>query len=268
MDPDEYQKAWRAMTSQMRVTFNTDVLLNAVQFDQRTFRAMLFWQDCRAVGIALLMLPVWLCLGVIWSLPWTWYLTVPALAWVAGFVLVDRVRHQQPSAPDVSLLRGLRGSLSQVEHQIWLFRNMFWWYLLPSSILIPAFFVHVAGMRSSGGSELLGCLLLVIAIYAVIYFLNQLAVRLQLEPRRRELLTLIADLCCGDQHGQLVVKRKPEFARRPSEVLRPLVLASFCSLTITWIALSGGLFDSSGHGRPRNGAPAVASFTALMTDLR
>ena len=46
----------------------------------------------------LLMVPLWIYMGVKLSLPWTWYLTVPALLWVAGYMLVDRMRHQTATA--------------------------------------------------------------------------------------------------------------------------------------------------------------------------
>ena len=91
------------------------------------------------------MMPVWFYLGITLSLPWTWCLTVPALVWVAGFILVDRKRHpQKPSEPDEPLLDSVKESLTQVEHQIWLLRNVFWWYLLPFAISILAFFAQVA----------------------------------------------------------------------------------------------------------------------------
>ena len=84
------------------------------------------------------------------SLPWTWYLAVPAIIWGAGFILVDRMRHpQRPSKPGEPLLHCAKESLTQVEHQIWLLRNVLWWYLLPFSISILAFLVHVAWQSSS-----------------------------------------------------------------------------------------------------------------------
>ena len=84
------------------------------------------WRDVREVGTSLVMVPVWLALGIGLSLPWTWYLTVPAMLWIAGFMLVDRKRHpRQASEPGEPLLIGANKSLAQVEHQIWLLRNVF-----------------------------------------------------------------------------------------------------------------------------------------------
>ncbi|MBC7965979.1 MAG: hypothetical protein H7Z17_08645, partial [Fuerstia sp.] len=149
MDPDKYQQAWQAHSSKTRVTVNADLLLKEVQHNVQNFRAMIFWRDFREVGVALLMIPLWFYLGSKFSSPWTWYLSVPAFIWVAGFMLVDRMRHKQkPSEPSETVLHCVQQSLTQVEHQIWLLRNVFWWYLLPFAIPITAFFAHVSWLSS------------------------------------------------------------------------------------------------------------------------
>jgi hypothetical protein len=156
---------------------------------------MIFWRDFREVGIAMLLLPVWFYLGAMISLPWTWYLTVPVLVWMAGFLLVYRQRHMPRSEPDGPLLRCVEDSLTEVEAQIWLLRNVFWWYLLPPSISITAFLVHLGWLsRARGWLPAAGTVVMLASVYAVLYFANQYAVRSQLEPRRQELLTLLAGL--------------------------------------------------------------------------
>src|SRR5579863_5275028 len=144
MQPDKYQQAWKAQTSGTRVTVDSDVLFKEVERSQRNFQAVIFWRDFREVGLALLMLPVWFYLGIMMSLPWTWYLTVPVLVWMAGFMLVYGKRHKpKPSEPHKPLLDCVKNSLTEMEAQIWLLRNIVWWYLLPPFISITAFFVHV-----------------------------------------------------------------------------------------------------------------------------
>jgi hypothetical protein len=200
MEPDKYQQAWQAHSSRTRVTVDADSLLKEVQSHQRNFRALIFWRDFREVVVALVLIPVWFCLGLTLSLPWTWWLTVPVLVWMAGFMLVYRRRHMpKPSGPDQPLLPSVKNSLSEVEGQIWLLRNVFWWYLLPPSISISAFFVQIGwSTRALGGLQALAGVIvlevLLALVYGAIYFLNQYAVRSQLEPRRGELLTLLATL--------------------------------------------------------------------------
>lgn len=199
MDPDKYQQAWQADAAQTRVTINTDLLLNEVQRSHLEFQSTIFWRDVREVGVSLLMIPFWFWMGITLALPWTWYLTVPALVWIAGFLLVDRKRYpQRPSEPGKPLLHYVKESLTQVEHQIWLLRNVFWWYLLPCSISIMAFFAHTAWETSDVWWVFLIVVglggLFLFVLYGWVYRLNQHAVRVQLEPRRQELLKLVASL--------------------------------------------------------------------------
>lgn len=200
VEPDKYQQAWHAQSSQRRVSVDADLLRKEVQRNQRNFRAVIFSRDRRELIVALLLICVWFCLGFTIPLPWTWWLTVPVLVWMAGFMLVYRKRHQpKPSAPDEPLLYCVKNSLADVEAQIWLLRNIFWWYLLPPFLSISAFFVDVGWrvralgwLPSFGFSGLL--MAMVAVLYAGLYFVNQYAVDSQLEPRRRELLALFASL--------------------------------------------------------------------------
>ena len=94
MDPDDFKRAWQTQSSQTRLTIDAELLLKEVEHNQRHFDATIFWRDVREVGTSLLMVPVWIYLGATLSLPWTWYLSVPAMLWVAGYMLADRMRHR------------------------------------------------------------------------------------------------------------------------------------------------------------------------------
>src|SRR3954451_17696328 len=122
-NPDEFKRAWQG---QPRLTVDAELLLKEVQRNEQSFNAMIFWRDFREVGLALVMVPLWIYLGVKNSSPWTYYLTVPVLLWYAGFMLVDRRRHQRQPSEGESLRRHVEGSLAEVEHQIWLLRNVHW----------------------------------------------------------------------------------------------------------------------------------------------
>ena len=143
---------------------------------------MIFWRDVREVGACLLILPVWIFMGVRQSLPWTWYLVIPVLFWIAGFILADRLRHKRRSAdPAESLRSRVSHSLEQVEHQMWLLRNLHWWYLLPIAVAVAAFFAQVTWREHAWGWWTALALSLAVAIVAIvlgfIYWLNQFAVR-------------------------------------------------------------------------------------------
>ena len=98
-----------------------------------------------------------------------------------------------PSSP------ALKASLHQVNHQIWLLKNVFWWYLLPFASAVGISIGHsVWHARNPGLAAMIGLVvaaaLFIALVYWGIYWLNQFAVRKCLEPRRQELESLLAGL--------------------------------------------------------------------------
>src|SRR5262245_25454936 len=102
---DELQKAWQSEGAQARLTVDADLLLKEVQRNHRLFAATIFCRDAREIGVALVLIPIWILLGIHWTLPWTWYLCVPALLWIAGFMYADRKRQRLREARAGNTLR-------------------------------------------------------------------------------------------------------------------------------------------------------------------
>ena len=196
--PDPLKEAWQMQTAQPQFTIDPNLLLTEFRRNERTFTAMIFHRDVREIGVALILIPVWIVLGRCSDSPWTWYLTIPGLLWIAGFMLVDRRRHARPPAPEAPMLQQVAAALADVEHQITLLKNVLWWYLLPLALPMFAFFAHVS-WRSWDGSWLSLVMsaipfTIVVGVFAFVYWLNQYAVRKTLEPRREELQTLLETL--------------------------------------------------------------------------
>ena len=199
MNPDDLKPAWKVESSQTRLTTDPERLIEDLRLKQECFRSAIFWRDVREVGVCLLLVPLWIYLGIRNALPWSWYLAVPAMLWIAGFMLVDRLRHnRRQSGPGEPLRQGVESSLAQVDHQIWLLRNVLWWYLLPIALAMLAFFAQVTWQERSGGWLAALAALFVIIIEATVlagvYWVNQHAVRAVLEPRRLELETMLRSL--------------------------------------------------------------------------
>jgi CubicO group peptidase (beta-lactamase class C family) len=249
--PDKFQQAWQTQANRSRITVDANLLTDMVQRNQRDFRATIFRRDCLEIGVGLIMLPCWFYLGASGTLPWTWYLTVPAIIWVIGFILVDRRRHpQKPIEPGAPLLASAQESLTQLEHQIWLLRNVFWWYLLPFTVSILAFFAHVslqelvpaegwlATLAQLGSFVFLSAILFF--VYGFIYWLNQYAVRKQLEPRRQELLKLLKALQddgTGEASGDFPILMNDDLAPcQPSP--RRRLFAILCAVAILLASLA------------------------------
>lgn len=193
-NPDDLKRAWQG---QPRLTVDADLLLKEVQRKERRFSTMIFWRDFREVGLALVLAPLMIYLGLKNSSPWAYYLMVPVLLWIAGFMLVDRARHQRRPSPDSGepLRRHLESSLAEVEHQIRLLRNVHWWALLPMAVAMLGFFCQVAWRERGGGWWTALSVSMVVGLegglLGGVYWLNRYAVRAMLEPRRLELNTLL-----------------------------------------------------------------------------
>src|SRR5438270_3599908 len=148
MTLDPFQQAWQ---SQPDPPLDADRLVREFRRGQQRFAAMTFWRDAREVGVSLVLLPVWVGMGVGIGLPWTWYLVMPGIAWIAAFMTIDRMRQRRRRAlPGDPLARGVAGALAEVEHQIWLLRNVHWWYLLPLGVPMLAFSAHIFWQPSRG----------------------------------------------------------------------------------------------------------------------
>lgn len=199
MNADPLQAAWQSQPPPGRLTINTDLLLQEVRRNQRTFTSQVYWRDAREIGIALVLIPVWIYLGRVVGEFWTWYLTIPALVWVVAFMIIDRRRHQRPQpSPGDPLRDSIQRSLADVEHQIYLLRNIFWWYILPFIPPILAFIIQISWIAHPN-IQLMGFIFLTFSGYIgltlfLIYRINQHAVRTTLESRRQELAALLSSL--------------------------------------------------------------------------
>jgi hypothetical protein len=198
MNFEELQKAWQSQNPGATVTINTDLLLKEVRRNQHHFWMTIFWRDAREVGVAAFL--TWLFLH--WAIhdrEWTLYLLSLSCFGVGLFMLVDRwlQRRKRPVTND-PLRSCIEASLLQVNHQIWLLKNVFWWYLLPLAAAIAiSIGAGIWRTRQAGFSVMRGWVIFVlfgVLVYWGVYWLNQFAVKKYLEPRRQELESLLAGL--------------------------------------------------------------------------
>lgn len=187
MNFDELQKEWREQDSQGQVVVDQEALLKLVQRNQRNFERTIFDRDFREIAVALALVPYWIWSGIKGDLPWTWYLVIPGVLWVAGYLFFDRRAQKVKQPKSESTLRASAvHALAQINHQIQLLKNVFWWYLFPISLPMLIFFVHVAWMAGDWWG-LANKILFVGLLYWGVYELNQRAVRKDLTPRAKEL---------------------------------------------------------------------------------
>lgn len=199
MDFEELQKAWQGQDAGAQVTIDADLLLREVRRNERQFWATIFWRDAREVGACALMTGGFLAWGVHWRW-WSFYFLAFCCLGLGAFFVVDRriQRRKQPVKND-SLQGCVANSLFQVNHQIWLLKNIFYWYLLPIVVGVSAVMGQtIWNHRTNGLADMITVGATFAVVYGVtfgaVYWVNQIAVRKDLEPRRNELEELLASL--------------------------------------------------------------------------
>lgn len=199
---DDLQRAWQNQPTDMRITIDPALLLQEVKRNKRDFEITIFWRDFREVAIAVVLAPLFFYFGLHGG--WPLFLLAVMCLFVAGYLVCDRIRQRRKRKSIPDTLRGtIESSMQQVKHQIWLLRNVFWWYLLPFSIglaaLVGSAYWDTVKNYDPGYAPKTLCFLgiyavLVVLLYWGIYHLNQWAVRKDLLPRKKELENLLETL--------------------------------------------------------------------------
>jgi CubicO group peptidase (beta-lactamase class C family) len=224
MNFEELQKAWRSQDAGAKVTINTAALMKEVRRNQGQFRGTIFWRDVREVGVAAFL--TWLFLH--WGIRdhnWSLYPVAFGCFFVGAFIVVDRlIQHQRRPMMNDSLHGCIESSLTHINHQIWLLKNVFWWYLLPIESGLGIFIANQVWRERHAGLPVMIGLLAYVLFCGVtcwgIYWLNQFAVRKNLEPRRQELETLLAET------GNTTVRSKTKNPTMKTTILLSVLLVA------------------------------------------
>src|SRR5262245_24104908 len=138
MNFEDFQKSWQSQDGGKKVSINADVLLSEVRRNQEQFRQTILWRYVREVGIAMLLVPVFIYFGL--KVSWTLHLAAFGCFVVGAFIVFDRRRQCRKTLEQGSLKESAATSLEEVNHQIWLLKNILWWYLLPLAVPMLLFF--------------------------------------------------------------------------------------------------------------------------------
>lgn len=198
---DPLQEAWRDQSEGVRVTADHALLVRELRRSQRYLDQLILLRDCREVGVALMLIVAWFAMEVMLpTMLWTWYLSVPAFIWMTVFMLVFRHWYGRSRCrADDALLVQVREGIRQLEDQIWLLSHVLWWYLLPPALAGSVWVVHLGVDLSDAGvweSVVLTAMMLglFVGVDVWVYWINQVAIRKDLEPRREELVAMLREL--------------------------------------------------------------------------
>jgi hypothetical protein len=203
---DKLQKAWQCQhaSAKLNINANADVLLKEVRRKQQQWGAINSWGTMLEIGgefLAALFFSYQGLRHVDWTpfRPPDWDFLLVAFAYAGvgvfrTFMLVYHIvgRRKQNPASD-PLKACIEASLSEVNHEIWLRLNVFWWCWLPFTTALAVFFCH-ASLRFHTPRFLAFLVLFVIPLAWWGYRLSHFTVRKVLEPRRLELEALLASL--------------------------------------------------------------------------
>jgi len=200
---DELRKTWQWQKNDTEIKVTSDILFREVQGNKKSFESTVFWRDVREVGAGIVLFGG--C-GYSSITSKTWALFPLALSglFIAVYMITDRIIQKRRSPVFGDRLIGcIESSLFQVEHQIWLLRNVFWWYLLPVLIGAMVITAQQAWEWRDNSSLFWPHVIISTVIWTFltwgIYKLNQYAVRKYLQTRRQELAELLGCLKDNDQ---------------------------------------------------------------------
>ena len=231
---EELQKTWQQQPIPDTATIKEEMLLSVTRRNQQDFVAAVLRRDFREVAVCILLVAFFLQCYVNSKSMSMLIMTVGCI-FVGSFFIVDRhiQKKRQPVYGD-TLTCCLKQSLNQVNHQIWLLRNVLWWYLLPIGIGMlvgPILETGVAGLNRG---------YVIVAIFEVtvfcgVYRINQHAVLYGLLPRRYEILTLLNQLD-PDRHDQTEIEPAPTYSKANK------IIDGFIAILLGIIALAGICF--------------------------
>jgi hypothetical protein len=208
MNFEDLQKAWQCQHASAQLNINAiadpDVLLKEVRRKQQQWGAINFWGAVLEMGGEFLATLFFLYQGLRRA-NWTpfrlpdWDSLLVAFACVGvgtfrTFMLVYRIvqRRKQTIAND-PLKACIEASLHEVNHEIWLQQNVFWWCWLPFTTALAVSFCY-ASLRFHTPRFFAFLVLFVIPLAWWGYRLSRFTARTVLEPRRQELEALLNSL--------------------------------------------------------------------------
>ena len=194
---DELQEKWQSQQRGFTLTIDSDMLLKEIKRNKKYFESVVYSRDIREAGVAIAMFLFFGYVGLQDNF-WPSLLLALLVLFIAVFLIADRIVQKRKRPKTSQSLSGcIQASLHEVNHQIWLLKNVFWWYLLPPFAGMAIFVGYVAwDARDHLGWFMFDITSMVAVILLVwfIYRLNQKAVREDLFPLKQELEDLLSSL--------------------------------------------------------------------------
>ena len=199
---EDLQNQWQKEDGDAKVQISYDMLFKEISRNQRSFDREILWRDIRECIASL----VGVCFLILFSVAlnkW-FYAAAGGMLYVAIFFIVyRRFRPKKSPAGMASLRTCVEESICEIECQMELLRNVFWWYLLLPCVTFSFTFIgcgypliqECQVLRSIifFGSFVVGAIL----VCWWVCWLNQRAIKKELLPRKQELEDLLHSIGNG-----------------------------------------------------------------------
>ena len=202
---DELKSVWNAQPLPRQITMNAEVLLQQIRGNKARFTSEILWS-------AVFMILGWVVIAF-GSIGFSIYKVWHGAPWYAmsGFVLLgiihlaiaaytalDRFRQMRRVSLSAPVLACAEESLALVRHEIQLWGNVLWWYLLPLALGIEAAVLAcvctVEGVHGLVSPLALACLGILVIITLGGSWFSRWYLHTYYEPRRQELEALVREL--------------------------------------------------------------------------
>jgi hypothetical protein len=191
MNLDDARRAWQSQTMSEESKMREDEMLQLVKRESSAFDRAIARRDRRemiaGIVVAILFLPL--------LLTGPWLSRVGVLVVLAAIALIYRRlgaarRVERSERVALSMAELLETERAKVEGQIRLLESVVSWYIIPPAMGAMLIVIGLDGLSWFTA----GYALFTFAIAVVVYWLNRLAVRHDLRPRRAQLDRLIQEL--------------------------------------------------------------------------
>jgi len=253
MNLDDFKPQWQQR--QRDLDGSVDHVIEKVRIRMSSFDRTIWWRDMResfaAIGLIVYYIFCLFHAGDNWLWACGAGLGILACIFIVGVLHWAR-RKGKAARKDLPVKDYSKAEVTRVDRQIWLLKNVHWWYLGPIFIAI---IVQIAGIKPEPGG-LIMLLTFVLPLFGFVYWLNQFAVRFQLRPLRNEL----ASAMDVDEESASTLADS-ELTLAPASKKPPLkkILFAVCGLLLV-AAIGECLSDFVGVDRD---APSVSPFSEV-----
>lgn len=204
MDIEQIQNIFQAQDERVVLAGDAESAMEIVRKKREDFSEMILTRDSSEIGTALCLIAIyWIFFRSIYTSPIPLCLATGFILLPCVFLVVDRIWQRRGKRKRNGCVSDeLNEYLRQVNHQIWLLRNVIWWYLMPLAISSLAVIAGIA-IQFTAVWDWIQLTTLAIMVCGIcwgayvnvkVYRLNQEAVEKQLLPHKEELEALLRDL--------------------------------------------------------------------------